>query len=299
MQTPVLLLMFNRPSETKRVFEEIRKAKPTRFFIAADGPRENHPNDTVKCIETRGIVGDIDWQCEVKTLFRGENLGCKIAVSSAIDWFFQNVSEGIILEDDCLPDPSFFEFCEQMLQKYKNDNRVMMVGGSNYSGSWQASANASSDPSYLFSRYARLWGWATWRRAWQKYDVNMASWADESNKKIIQKAVGNGHWKEKKWVYDQVFTNRKNTWDYQMEYIMLLLGGLAIVPKKNLIQNIGFGNDATHTFFEAPGMSVKRQSLDFPLEHPSTIEVNRMYDKKLAPKRSFIKMILWKLRHKK
>lgn len=173
LNVPVLLLIFNRPDTTQRVFHEIRGASPLQLFISADGPRENKPGEFEKCQITRDIVRQVDWDCEVYTNFRDKNLGCKIAVSSAIDWFFENVEEGIILEDDCLPSFSFFRFCEELLEKYRDDERIMQIGGTNLLSEWQR-----SDDSYYFSKYGAIWGWATWRRAWQYYDVNMKLWPE-------------------------------------------------------------------------------------------------------------------------
>lgn len=284
--TPILFLIFNRPDETKQVFQEIRRIKPNYLFVAADGPRENRPDDREKCKQTKEIVGQIDWPCEVNTLFREKNLGCKIAVSSAIDWFFENIEEGIILEDDCLPDTSFFPFCAEMLERYRNNEKIMMVGGTNFAEIWDV------DSSYFFSKYARLWGWATWRRSWKKYDVSIKSWADQKNKKIVKRAIANRrYWKEKEWVYEHIYQNKKDTWDYQWEYTMLLYGGLAIVPRVNLIQNIGFGRNATHTFKEDKSIILDRKSMNFSLVHTSSIVADEAYDSRFIPKISFLERL--------
>jgi len=180
LKTPVLFLVFNRPDTTRRVFEAIRAARPARLFLVADGPRERQPDDKEKCERVRYIATDIDWDCEVKTLFRKENLGCKNGVSSAIDWFFSHVDEGIILEDDCLPTESFFWFCEELLRRYRNDSRVMQICGSNFLRGWQR-----NNDSYYFSGYGPIWGWASWRRAWIYYDVDMKLWPEVKEKKIL------------------------------------------------------------------------------------------------------------------
>ncbi len=166
--TPVLFLIFNRPDTTTRVFEAIREARPSRLYVAADGPRADKEGEAQRCLETRKITEAVDWPCEVRRLYREENLGCKLAVSSAITWFFTHEEEGIILEDDCLPDQSFFPFCAAMLERYRDDGRIMMVLGTSL-----LPPGGGPDADYLFTQYFLIWGWATWRRAWEKYDIEM------------------------------------------------------------------------------------------------------------------------------
>lgn len=177
---PILFIIFNRPETTKAVFHEIRKNQPFQLFVAADGPRREIFEDIENCRKVREIIQLIDWECNVQTLFRDENLGCKIAVSSAIDWFFSQVDEGIILEDDCLPDQSFFPFCQELLEKYRYDAKIMMIGGSNF----QFNKN-KFEYSYYFSRYFHIWGWASWKRAWQFYDVEMKAWPEIDRKSVV------------------------------------------------------------------------------------------------------------------
>jgi len=168
---PILFLLFNRPYLTQRVFACIREARPARLFVAADGPRPDRVGERQLCAEARKVVDQVDWPCELLTLFRDENLGCGKAVSSAIDWFFEHVEEGIILEDDCLPHPSFFRFCEKLLEKYRDDERVMQIGGCNFQDGIKR-----GPASYYFSIYNHIWGWASWSRAWKYYDVGITSW---------------------------------------------------------------------------------------------------------------------------
>ena len=184
LKTPILFLIFNRLDTTRRVFEEIRKQKPRQLFVASDGPRVNKDGEREIVEKTRKLVLDnIDWECEVKTLFRGENLGCKIAVSSAIDWFFENIEEGIILEDDCLPAQSFFGYCEELLEKFREDGRISVISGDNFQFGWR-----NTSDSYYFSKNCHIWGWATWRRAWERYDVEMKTYPNFKKKeKIIHK----------------------------------------------------------------------------------------------------------------
>src|SRR6478609_2139677 len=169
LRTAVLLVIFNRPETTRLVFEAIRKAKPTRLYIAADGPREHVASDHKKCEEARQIVTQVDWDCQVHILFNQKNLNCGVGPSSAFTWFFEHEEEGIILEDDCLPSQSFFWFCQELLERYRDDTRVMHIGGNNFLNGWRN----DSDYSYYFSRSGYVWGWATWRRAWNQFDFKI------------------------------------------------------------------------------------------------------------------------------
>ena len=214
----------------------------------------------------------VDWPCEVQTLFRNTNLGCKDAVSSAITWFFSHVEEGIILEDDCLPDPSFFRYCVELLERYRNDARVMMVSGYN------PVRNMQTQESYLFSMYGAIWGWASWRRAWQAYSLDRAMWENQANQKEVRQLIGSAwQWKIKRWSYERAFSGQKNTWDYQWEFARILKHGLSTIPSVNMIENIGFGADSTHTAGK-DSLRLPAQPIAFPLEHPHLIEQNRTYD---------------------
>jgi hypothetical protein len=241
METPVLFIIFNRPETTFKVFGAIRQAKPKKLFIAADGPRSNKVGEKELCAETRKITELIDWPCEVKTLFRDKNLGCGEAVSGAITWFFQNIEEGIILEDDCLPSPSFFNYCEKMLERYRNETKIMMVSGSN-----PATSLPDLESDYYYSKVYSIWGWATWKRAWKLYNKKIPSWPTEKNSKLLmnfyhKKTVADYFWM----AFDNVYNNRIDTWDYQWTYNCIINNGLSIVPKYNMISNIGV--TGTHT----------------------------------------------------
>jgi len=280
MKTPLLFIIFNRPEITRRVFEEIRRSRPEKLFVAADGPRTNRPEDTEKCRLAREVVKNVDWHCEVKTLFQEKNLGCKLGATTGINWFFNNVEEGIILEDDCLPDQSFFRFCEEMLDKYRDEEKVAMVSGYNIAGIYQ------SKFSYIFSKYGGLWGWASWRRSWKQYDVSMKVWESKENQNKIKKIIGNNNeWNYKQRLYEQTFQNKKDTWDYQWETYRLLHGQLSVLPSKNLIENLGFGADATHTIAVESPLLIPREKLDFPLIHnPGPLVPDKRYDALLRPK---------------
>ncbi|MDP1678028.1 MAG: hypothetical protein Q8L88_14315 [Bacteroidota bacterium] len=243
--TPVLFLIFNRPETTAKVFEAIRKAKPSRLYIAADGARELVVGEFEKCRRVREIARNVDWQCEVKTLFREKNLGCKVAVSSAIDWFFDHEEEGIILEDDCLPNPSFFTFCNTLLERYRTDVRVMHIGGTSY---LPHRPFGEKNASYYFSRDPYVWGWASWRRAWQLYDVKMKKFPEFLSTNMLETYYDSKRevrfWRKE---FEKVFSGGMDTWDYQWKFTVLRSSGLCVIPKVNLITNIGFGTEATHT----------------------------------------------------
>lgn len=237
--TPVLFLVFNRPETTARVFEKIRKAKTPKLFVAADGPRNTRAGEAEKCDEVRKIATAVDWSCEVKTLFRDHNLGCRKAVSSAIDWFFENVEEGIILEDDCLPHQDFFRFCQELLEYYRDDERIMHVGGTNF-----LLGEKRGVASYYFSCYAHIWGWASWRRAWKHYDVDLEHLDEDILLENLKSKRAVRRWLE---ILTKVknYAHGFNTWDFQWNYALWVNHGLAVIPKSNLISNIGF-DSGTH-----------------------------------------------------
>lgn len=272
---PVLLLIFNRPDATRRVFQEIRKRRPRHLYVAADGPRATRGDDGPQCAATRAIIDDIDWPCELHTLFRESNLGCRSAVSSAIDWFFEYVECGVILEDDCLPTQGFFTFCEELLSRYENDTRVMHIAGTNLNRTTDLRGN-----SYTFSKYTPIWGWATWRRAWKQYDVEMSQLDEVKREGAIAAAFpGRAERLHREILYELVRQRKIDTWDYQWNFALTANNGLSIIPAKSMIQNIGFGEDATHTK-DAAGLAGSESEEDtvFPLRHPSQVMVNREYD---------------------
>lgn len=240
--TPVLLLIFNRPDNTKQVFEAIKKARPKKLFVAADGPRVDKDGEIDLCRQARQIATEVNWDCKVKTLFRDNNLGCKLAVSSGINWFFEQVEQGIILEDDCIPNHDFFGYCAQLLSYYKHDPRIMMICGTNY---LPAELSDKIEQSYFFSNYYPIWGWATWKRAWSLYDVDMKSWDTFKESKQLFYQFSN---LKISVYYEYMFDMIKNgfdTWDIQWWYTCIFQSGLAIIPKYNLVSNNGI--IGTHT----------------------------------------------------
>jgi hypothetical protein len=278
MRSPVLFLVFNRPKTTRRVFEAIRAARPPKLYIAADGPRPDRPDESRRCDEVRSVASAVDWPCEVETLFRERNLGSKMAVSRAITWFFSREQEGIILEDDVLPVGTFFDFCDKMLERYRDDDRIAMISGSNL-----ISNRFRAKESYFFSRYCNIWGWASWRRSWQHYDVTMADWPAWRDGNGLAKVSGGSRLFESYWrrTFDAAYAAKIDTcWDYQWTFTCWRRGALTILPALNQTSNLGFGADATNTVAEAPRFVVASfaQPLKFPLIHPDTVRPDAKAD---------------------
>jgi hypothetical protein len=273
LKTPILFLVFNRLSTTQSVFTEIRKAKPKQLFIASDGPRTKEEEKKTNSIR-RYILDNINWSCKVKTLFRKKNLGCKYAVSGAISWFFKNIEQGIILEDDCLPNQSFFRFCEEMLKRYKDEKNVMMISGDNFIGE----KTKNMKESYYFSRNVHIWGWASWRRVWKQYKVDLN---DSEFKEIDSFHINFIH---KKRLRDQLFwaVKRNSTWEIQLQYLAYRKNFFCIVPKNNLIKNIGFEGEYTNTKpnrIDKKHLCLDSKELSFPLVKPKDCIINKKFDK--------------------
>jgi hypothetical protein len=273
MKKPVLFLIFNRPDTTQIVFDEIKKAKPPRLYVAADGSRKDKEGEMEKCQQTREIIKQVDWQCEVKTLFREENLGCGKAISSGIDWFFENEEDGIILEDDCVPEQSFFGFCEKMLDFYKDDERIMMISGTNYD------IDASNyEFSYFFANYYTIWGWATWRRAWKLYDRDIKNWDDFKNRKQLEYLFSDKKIADYYSGMVDFLNTGFDTWDIQWWITCIVQYGLAVVPRENLISNIGWagihkGNDDDY-FKGSSTVSIDLTNLKHPSYVMPDIDLN-------------------------
>jgi hypothetical protein len=271
---PVLLILFNRPEYTDQVFTVIREAQPRQFFIAADGPRSDHPDDPSLCAEARAVVEQVNWECEIHTLYRDYNLGCKISVSSAITWFFEYVDAGIILEDDCLPAIEFFPFCETLLKKYHGDDRIGMISGNNFGFDLY-----DKTLSYSFSRHGHIWGWATWKRCWDKLDIN-SNYLNATNIALIKTNISeNSSFVEAWWQgVDAVLHQNLDTWDSQWGVARYSNNYLTIRPKVNLVANIGFGGDATHTTGTSKNVFTVTGNLEFPLVHPNIVVPDRIAD---------------------
>ena len=275
LTTPVALLVFNRPDETSRVFAAIREARPQQLLVIADGPRTNRPDEVARCIKVRQIIEQVDWPCQVEYLYSETNLGCRKRVSSGLDWVFSQVEEAIILEDDCLPDQTFFRYCQEMLALYRYDERVMMVSGSNLLEEWKTATQ-----SYHFSYYGGVWGWASWRRAWHYYDVDMPLWGEPEIRDRVCDVIGAKiDFNKRAKAFDNTASGRIDTWDYQWSFARLMQSGLTVVPSVNLVSNIGFGRDATHTKnARASVANLEVRQCSFPLMITPFVAVDRGYD---------------------
>lgn len=286
MQTTVALFIFNRPHTTSQVFAAIRQAQPPRLLVVADGPRADflegtlreRPADAELCQRTRAIVEQVDWPCQVETNFAEANLGCKQRVASGLDWVFSLVEEAIILEDDCLPHPSFFPFCEELLARYRDDRRVGIISGQNSLRGYRRSAD-----SYYFAQIPYIWGWATWRRSWEQYDFQMTAWP----------AVRDGRWLQDIFKHNATAAAWQSTfqhnysgffdaWDYQLTLTSLINNWLNPTASVNLVSNIGFGADSTNTSeTNSIFANLTAQALEFPLQHPAFFVADRVSEQRV------------------
>jgi hypothetical protein len=275
--TPILFLIFNRPECVQRVFNEIKKQKPKILFVHADGPRIEVPLDEQKCTESKNIITEqVDWDCELKVLFRKENLGCGKGPASAITWFFENVEEGIIIEEDCLPHPDFFGYCKELLKRYRFDKRIMIVGATTYRDDYPC------EQSYTFTHYGTMAAWATWKRVWNKFDYSLSEFSRKELKTELKKQFLS-YFELKNWLrlYDWIVKDGfLSYWDWQLHFIVFYNHGIAIRPRRNMISNIGTGPDATHTNYDANQAFKGNRPVYgcFPLSHPIEVRVDKKLD---------------------
>lgn len=273
---PVLLIVFKRPDLTRKMLESIRIARPPKLYIACDGPRYNRTDDEEKVRLVRAVVAEFATELQPITLYQDKNLGCGKGVSTAISWFFEHEEEGIILEDDCFPDPSFYQFCGEMLERYRNVTNVMQVAGYN-----AVSGACPIDADYRFSHYGWQWGWATWRRAWAHFDLKMESWPEFKRMGLHQCAA---FYKERIEVFDEMLEGKCDTWDMQWQYAVAANYGLSVVPKYSLITNVGVGLDCTHgsEFDASQDQKVVVRPVTFPLAHNRFVVADPIYDQYLV-----------------
>ena len=277
LQTPIALIVFNRPSQTARVFARIAEVKPRRLLLIADGPRPQRPGEDLLCDEVRRIVTQIDWPCQLETNFADRNMGCRNRVVSGLNWVFELVEEAIILEDDILPDLSFFQFCEEMLARFRHDSRVSTVRGFNV-----VPDNLPIDYSYFFSHVTHIWGWATWRRSWSRYDQHVKRRPEIKASGVLREVFDQqgevDFWTR---LFDEMHDGTgPDTWDHQWAYTNFIENSVSVVPRVNLIENIGWGPDATHTVNPTAKPDVKPHSLVFPLLHPPSLIPLRSVDRR-------------------
>lgn len=263
---PILIVAFNRPDRVRELIDRLREVKPSRVFIAVDGPRLGNESDQVRVSETRALVESIDWPCDVQTLFQENNLGCGRGVSTAISWFFDNVERGIVLEDDVLPRLEFFTFCAELLDRYQDDPRVFAISGCNF-----VPLHEISDPnaSYRFSAITHVWGWAGWRRSWFNYEFDMRTWRKRLPLARRWTAMGGNAGGFVYWtaVFDWMRFGHIDTWDYQFSLAQMASGGLTATSNVNLTDNVGFTDDSTHTNYQ-PDFVRPSEPMPFPLTHP-------------------------------
>ncbi|QNJ30616.1 nucleotide-diphospho-sugar transferase [Synechococcus sp. PROS-9-1] len=272
---PILLLAWRRPHTLRQVINAIRLVSPSRLYVACDGPNPDSPYDVEKVAATRAVIdSEIDWSCNVERLYSDVNLGCRIGVSKAITWFFDQVEEGIILEDDCVPHPDFFTYCTVLLQRYRHDSRVWCISGNNFQdGTW------SGHGDYFFSQIPMCWGWATWRSRWATYDSDLNGWPVAQDLNLLFSLIPDAsmrlYWSQ---IWQRLwFEDKPDSWAYRWAFTCVVNRGITAVPKANLVTNVGFGDDATHTF----GVASVREVFGLPsniLKHPSFIVSNSIND---------------------
>ena len=294
-QVPILILAFNRPDYLIQLIEKLEVVRPQNIYLAIDGPRALKPDEAALCQECERLFDNLSWKPLVTKRVLTENLGCGKGVSSAISWFFKNVEAGIILEDDCLPDSSFFSYCAELLERYRETPKIMAICGTNLSTPGAFSA------SYSFSNYCHVWGWATWRRAWDHYDFEMRLWQEEGAHEEIPALIRSLpktklYWTE---IFRSMSRGLMDTWDFQWVWAIWKSQGLSVIPKTNLVTNIGFDERATHTKRKDAGRSLGVQPLTFPLIHPARIEEDRAHDIKISraefSKKNLIERVLQRI----
>jgi hypothetical protein len=271
-ETPIAFFIFRRPDLTTQVFEAIRQAKPKKLLVVADGPRNE--SEAILCQQARAVIETVDWDCEILRNYVDENLGCRKRVSSGLDWVFAQVEEAIVLEDDCLPSPSFFSFCQTLLERYRYDERIMNISGDNFQRN-----QTRNQCSYHFSRYPHIWGWATWRRAWQHYDVDMKLWIDFKSSRLFKDMFDTKYeWLYWSNIFDDVYMGKIDTWDYQWYFCCWSQSALSVEPSVNLVSNLGFREDGTHLKQENSLAKLPASEI-YSIVHPTIVMRNNETDK--------------------
>lgn len=274
LNTPVLLTIFRRPDTTQAVLDRLSQVRPRTLLVAADGPRNHRPGEADLCEATRKLIDKITWCDDIRTTYSDMNMGLRRRMASAITWAFENFEEAIILEDDCVPDPSFFRFCHELLEQYRNDNRIMAISGDNFQTEVRC-----PDSSYYFSRYPHCWGWATWRRAWRLYDDDMKLWPlirDGSwLHDILQDTRAVQWWRN---TLESVAQERIDSWATRWTFACWVNSGLTVLPNVNLVRNIGFNSRGTNTVDEYDPFSRPVATMTFPLRQPPMIVRDAMAD---------------------
>lgn len=268
LETAVAFFVFNRPATTRQVWQRIRAVQPRQLFVVADGPRPDRPGEDALCLEVRQLIANgVDWPCDVQTNYSDVNLGCGTRVASGLDWVFREVPEAIVLEDDCLPDPTFFRFCAELLERYRDEPRVGLISGCNFRG-----PRSTAPESYFFSAYNFIWGWAAWRRSWSVFDRSMTRWPALRDsawlRDWLQSRPAAAYWRER---FDAMHAGRVDTWDYPWTFSLWANQVLSILPAANLVTNLGFGPNATHSPPADQRLGIPATPMSFPLHHPAAV----------------------------
>tara|TARA_B100000886_G_C20423910_1_gene492950 strand:- start:1423 stop:2361 length:939 start_codon:yes stop_codon:yes gene_type:complete len=284
-KNPILIVIFNRPEIVSKVFRSIKKAKPETIYVFADGPRKKNKSDEINCQKTRDLFDEkLDWECNVIKKYYDKNLGCQLAVSKALEWFFSNEEQGIIFDDDCVASISFFRYCDELLEMYKNNTNILLISGNNY-------FKHEIKDSYFISKNPCFYGWATWRRSWKNYDPNISHWPKLKKEKwinhVFKDKASRFYWSK---IFDETFLGKKNTWDYQWWLLALQTNSLTIRPKKNLVKHIGTGKDSTHIKSIQFRDRFSAKNIDFPLIHPKNLLPFEAHDK-------FENTKIWKIKY--
>lgn len=283
VDSPVAIFIFNRPETTEQVFRTIRDVEPNTLYVIADGPRDGVETDDDNCRRTRSVTENVNWDCTVHRDYAERNLGLKDRFVTGLETIFSSEERAIILEDDCIPNQDFFQFCDVMLEEYEDDKRVWDISGTNHLGKWK-----SEQQDYHFSYYGGIWGWATWRRAWKEYDPDMNLWSEKPVRNRIRDVIAsNSQYEYLRTVYERTCSGEIETWDYPWGYSRHLNSGLSVVPSTNLVTNVGFGDDATNTTDESSVMAnLPRHELNFPINFHDYVAVDRAYDSEYHKQRT-------------
>ncbi len=275
LNTPVLLFVYKRINNLEGICRLLKKIKVQSIYIVADGPKDSREKDVVANVRLE-LEKYIDWKCELHKNYADTNLGLKERFRTGIDWVFEHTDKAIFIEDDCVPDPSFFTFCDQLLEKYKDNERIVSIAGNNFQ-----SANTRIKESYYYSRYPHVWGWATWKRVWDQYDSGISDWPKRRDSGWLKTVYPDQFFIRKFWtyIYDRLYAGQINTWDYQLTYLSQKLGGYNIIPRVNLVSNIGYGEDATNLKKKNLTIGVPTLPVPFPLVHPKVLEYNHVADR--------------------
>jgi hypothetical protein len=279
---PVVLIVFNRPEHARAVFDRIAAIRPTQLFVIADGPRLDRPDDTRQCRETRAVLDRVDWPCDLRTNLSDSNLGCARRISSGLGWVFDHVDRAIILEDDCMPDPSFFSFCAELLERFKDDARVRTISGSSF-----LFRKSRTHWSYRFSSFHDIWGWATWRRSWRRVDMAMRHWPQVRDEGWLFDMVGENPGCAKFWAsrFERTYQGRIDSWAYPYLFSCWLDHSVAVAPNSNLVSNVGVGDAATHTSRPAPYLNCPTEPMNWPLVHPPFMVCDHTSDRETFERR--------------